>query len=132
MKTIKLSDSKELAGTPLFKLRPFKWAEPIAIFSILLSIWTFSPVLLRFADDTAGNIDQSIWLLIVLSLMSFLLITGLSWWILQRFWFMSGLPSILSMVSQFNTLLLWQQISFFLASFALLLMSSTGVLIALC
>lgn len=132
MKTIKLSDSKELAGTPLFKLRPFKWAEPIAIFFILLSIWTFSPVLLRFADDTVGNIDQSIWLLIVLSLMSFLLITGLSWWILQRFWFMSGLPSILSMVSQFNTLLLWQQISFFLASFALLLMSSTGVLIALC
>ncbi|WP_074605423.1 hypothetical protein [Pedobacter steynii] len=132
MKTIKFFNSPELTGTPLFKLRPFRWAEPIAIFLILLLIWILSPVLLRFADETAGSIDQSIWLLIVLSLMSFLLITGLSWWILQRFWLMSGLPSILSMVSQFNTLLLWQQICFFWASFALLLMSSTGVLIALC
>lgn len=132
MKTIKFFNSPELAGTPLLKLRPFRWAEPITIFLILLTIWTLSPALLRFADQTAGSIDQSVWLLIVLSLMSFLLTTGLSWWILQRFWLISGLPSISSMVLQFNTLLLWQQICFFLASFALLLMSSTGALIALC
>lgn len=42
------------------------------LFLILLFLWCFAPPWLRVFDETAGNIDQSIWLLVLLSLISFL------------------------------------------------------------
>ncbi|MBB2149916.1 hypothetical protein [Pedobacter gandavensis] len=119
-------------NTKKIKLPVFRWEEPAGVFILLMILWTFGPIVLRGMDDTTGSIDQSIWLLVLLSLISFLLIIGLSWWILNRFWAAIALPPISLMVSQFNTLLLWQQVRFFLASFGLLLLVATGCLIAVC
>jgi len=47
------------------------------LFLCLLLLWFFAPLLLQRIDQTVGNVDQSIWLLIILSLISFLLICGL-------------------------------------------------------
>jgi len=98
-----------------------KAAEPVLLFGLLLLLWWRLPAILQNVDGTAGSIDQSIWMLIVLGVISFLLFTAVCWWLLQYSWQRLGLPGIYTMVSQFNTLELWQQLSFFWASLALLL-----------
>ncbi|WP_133552564.1 hypothetical protein [Pedobacter duraquae] len=103
-----------------------------ALAGFLLLLWQLSPLLIRHYDQTAGSIDPSIWLLILLGLMSFLLITGISWFILKWFWNGLGLPGLSCMVIQFRSLELWQQLSFFWASFALLLLAGAMCLIAIC
>ena len=105
---------------------------PALLFIFLLLTWFFLPGLLRQLDETAGSVDQSIWLLVLLSLIGFLLICGLCWWLLRYFWMVLELPSIKKMVSQFKFLPLWQQLSFYYASFALLLLAAMGCLIAIC
>lgn len=72
-------------------------------------------------DGQAGLLDQGIWQLILLSLMSFMLLLALCWWILKLCWTKLGLVPLANMVLQFHTLQLWQQLAFYLASFALLL-----------
>jgi len=108
-----------------------RWEREL-LFLILLFIWCFGPSWIRLLDQTAGSVDQSIWLLILLSMICFLLITALVWWLLQRSWTKLKLPSIGLMVSQFNSLTPWQQLGFYWASFALLLLSALGCLIVLC
>jgi hypothetical protein len=109
-----------------------KKAEPLLLFLIFLTVWAFAPGWLRMADETVGNVDQSIWLLVLLSLICFLLIFALCWWLVQRFWVLAGLPPFLLMVSQFNTLQLWQQLSFYWLSFVTLLLAAMGSLMAIC
>jgi len=109
-----------------------KKIEPLVLFLLLLLGWSYGPGWLRLVDETVGNVDQSIWLLILLSLMTFLLISSLCWWLLQRFWLLAGLPSFVLMVSQFKTLQLWQQLSFYWLSFATLLLAALGSLMAIC
>ncbi|MDO7744093.1 MAG: hypothetical protein MUP99_09975, partial [Pedobacter sp.] len=87
---------------------------------------------LHHIDETAAGVDQSIWLLIILSLYTFQLISALCWWLLQRFWLSAGLPPLKIMVSQFDTLSLWQQLGFYLASFSLLLVAASVCLNAIC
>jgi hypothetical protein len=110
----------------------FKAAEPLLLFVSLLLLWCFAPPLLQRIDQTVGNVDQSIWLLILLSLISFLLICAICWWLLKHCWQMIGLPKINMMVSQFKTLAIWQQLSFLWGSFALLLLAAMGCLVAIC
>jgi hypothetical protein len=109
-----------------------KKAEIPVVFLLLLVTWFFAPGWLRHIDGTTGSVDQSIWLLIVLGLITFMLVTALCWWLLQRFWLMSGLPPIGTMVLQFNTLQLWQQLGLYLLSFAILLLAALGSLMAIC
>jgi hypothetical protein len=97
---------------------------------ILFSLWLFAQRLIMHADPTIGFIDPNIWLLFLLSMIAFLLVIALCWWILQRFLLGLGFPALGYMVSQFNQLLLWQQLGFYWASFALLLWAVVGVLSA--
>ena len=122
----------KLSAVPVYTGSMFKSLKHQLLFPFLLFLWCFAPPWLRLFDETAGNIDQSIWLLVLLSLISFLLVAGLCWWLLQQIWKMIGLPSLSDMVSQFNTLLLWQQLSFYWASFALLLLAASVCLSAIC
>jgi hypothetical protein len=106
--------------------------KPVYLFILLLLIWCLAPIGLYQLDPTIGNIDQNIWLLVVLGMISFLLLLALCWWLLQLFWKAMQLPTLKSMVSQFNTLELWQQLSFYWASFAMLLLAASGCLCAVC
>lgn len=101
-----------------------------ALVLFLVLLWPVTRYLLIPSDPTIGFIDPNIWLLLLLSLITFLIATGLCWWLLQQFWIRMRLPAPGIMVSQFYTLELWQQLSFFLASFALLLLAALGVLTA--
>ena len=108
-----------------------RW-QPLLLFLLLLLLWGSSHLWLHHIDETAAGVDQSIWLLIILSLSTFLLLSALCWWLLQRFWLSAGLPPLKIMVSQFDTLSLWQQLGFYLASFSLLLVAASVCLNAIC
>jgi hypothetical protein len=114
------------------KLSRQKKREPLLLFIMLLLLWTFAPLGLHHLDESAGSVDQSIWLLILLGMICFLLISALCWWLLQIFWAALGLPNLKWMVLQFNSLELCQQLSFYWASFALLLLVAMGCLCAVC
>jgi len=109
-----------------------KRLEPSILFCVLLLAWYFGPEGLHYVNETAGSIDQSIWLLILLSIITFLLFSALCWWLLKQLWLSLGLPALDQMVLQFNTLTLWQQLIFYWASFALLLLAASLCLTAIC
>lgn len=124
MKTFKFNNSEQAEQRP-------PYIGPL-IFGILMALWLVIPKMIRFYDQTAGIVDPGIWILILLSLISFMLVAALSWWLLNRFWVSLGLPALNTMVLQFNTLALWQQLGFFWLSFALLLLAAVLCLIGIC
>jgi hypothetical protein len=109
----------------------FRKTEPILLLIVLLLLWFLMPGWLHSIDETAGNISQDIWMLLLLSLISFILILTICWWLLKRLWAGAGLPTFNQMVLQFKTLPIWQQLSFYWGSFALLLLTALGCLNAI-
>ncbi len=106
---------------------PVKKIEPYLMAMVLVMVWFTLQKVMLYNDSTAGQIDQSIWLLVLLAIISFLLMLGLCYWLMQRFWLRMGLPDLGDMVLQFSSLVLWQQLKFALALFALLLSAAIGV-----
>ena len=104
----------------------------VLVFVIMVLSWPLLQRMVRNLDITAGYVDPSIWVLVLLALICFMGMIGLSWWMVKRFWMALGLPSLGGMVLQFNELLLWQQLGFYFASFALLLLAGVGCLAAIC
>ncbi len=117
MKQMKLIDIPELSLPHLF-------------FGLLPLLWFAMPHFIGLFDPSAGAIDPGIWQLILLSLICFLLVMALCWWLFKQFWQHLGLPPIEDMVLQFYTLASWQQQKLYWASFALLLFVAIGVLSA--
>jgi len=111
--------------------RIFSIYEPRLLFLFLLIAWSTMPQWLEMETE-AGSINGSIWLLIVISLITFLIVCALSFWLIQQFWSRLGLPQIEHMVSQFNTLTSWQQLSLFSLYFVSVLLAALGCLIAIC
>lgn len=105
-----------------------KYLTDILFLGFLLLVWFTAPKLMKFEDSNAGYIDPSIWLLLILAFICFLILLPLCWWLLQRFWMAMGLPRLGLMVSQFKLLSLWQQLGFYFACFALLLLTGLGCL----
>jgi hypothetical protein len=102
----------------------------LLLFVVLVLAW---PVVQRMVggwDVTAGHVDPGILVLVVLALICFLGMVFLSWWLLQRFWLVFGLPAWGGMVLRFNELELWVQLGFYWLSYALLLLAGVGCLIA--
>lgn len=100
------------------------------MFGLLILFWFTAPKLIQMNDNTAGHIDPSIWLLILLALICFLMLLTLCWWLLKHFWMMLNLPPLGLMVSQFKFLELWKQLGFYFACFALLLLAGVACLAA--
>ncbi|RZM22604.1 MAG: hypothetical protein EOO88_28915 [Pedobacter sp.] len=123
MKTIGLNKLEE-PGLEIVKV--------VMLFVILALLWPLAQDTVLSLDPTSGYVDRSILILILLALICFLGMIGLCWWLLGRFWIALGLPGLGNMVLQFNELLLWQQLGFYFASFALLLLAGVGCLIAIC
>ena len=100
---------------------------PVLLTGLILLIWPLLQRLVLWSDPTIGFVDPNIWLLLLFSLISFVVVLVLSWWLLKSGWQLLQLPGISQLVSQFKTLASWQQLSFFLASFALLLLVALGI-----
>ena len=83
-------------------------------------------------DLTMGYVDPSIWLLVLIALICYIIMIGLSAWIMIRLWTIVGLPAPQKIISQFNYLESCQKLKFLLAAYALLLLSGVGCLVAIC
>lgn len=107
-------------------------AETGLLFIVLLLLWPIVQRIMISQDPTSGYIDPGIWLLILLAVICFLLLVGISFWLLQRFWMALSLPPVDTMVLQFKSMQLWQQLGFWWASFVALLLAAVGCLSAIC
>ncbi|WP_316812837.1 hypothetical protein [Pedobacter heparinus] len=97
------------------------------LFGLLMIAWGMITAFLNSPGMTSG-INQSVPLMVVLSLITFLLLLELSWWLFTRFWLRVGLPGMEHMVVQFEDLDAWQKLGFLWASFALVLLVGLGCL----
>ncbi|WEK20518.1 MAG: hypothetical protein P0Y49_05125 [Candidatus Pedobacter colombiensis] len=104
--------------------------ERYVMVSIVLLLWSAAPHIFVLPQGNSEEIATSIGLMVLLALMCLLLMLGLCWWLLQRFWVSIGLPSLDNMVLQFQKLQLWEQLKFALCLFALFLFAGVGMLIA--
>lgn len=128
-KIIKLPEIPDLGNALKWR---FRNVEPIFLLIALIVLLLIMPSLIPAEENNPVMINPNLLLLIVISLISFLIVSTLSWWLLQRFWMAVGLPDLQSMVSHFNKLPEWQQLSFFLFSFALLLYAALGCIDSIC
>jgi hypothetical protein len=92
---------------------------------VLMLLWSIVTNLFSSPEFSAG-INQSVPIMIVISLITFLILLCISYWLLERFWQRVGLPGIGSMVLQYKKMQAWQKLGFYWLSFALLLL--TGVM----
>ncbi|WP_316801500.1 hypothetical protein [Pedobacter frigidisoli] len=118
----------------LFQLRKgdllFRVFLVLLVASVLTTAWRVLPLLLDTGDATVGLVDAGIWQLAFFSLICWFCLLMLS---LGLFTFLRkqlALPSVHFMVSQFKNLQSWQQLSFYYACFALLLLAGVGCLVA--
>jgi len=104
-----------------------------ALLTIMVLLWPFAQQMVFSFDETAGYINPgSMALLVLISLITFIVIVVLSGWLLQRFLAAQNLPGMGVMVLQFKKLELWQQLGFYWASFALLLLAAAMSVMAVC
>jgi len=96
----------------------------------LLSVWYAFPTLISYLTPTAGLLDGGVIQIILLGFTCYLLLLLFCWWFLNYCWQLVGLTQAKMMVSQFQTLTTWQQLGFYWASFALLLLAGVGALAA--
>lgn len=96
---------------------------------VLVVLWG---VVTRFwsSPEMTTGINESVPLMVVLALISFLILLELVWWLLNRFWKRVGLPGIEVLVIYYRRMEEWQQVMFFWGSFALLLLAGVGCLAA--
>lgn len=107
-----------------------KHIEYVLLGIIAVLLWFSAPKLFVLPNGNSEEIATSIGLMLLLSLISFSLVLGLTGVLLYRFWLRLGLPALEDMVLGFKTLELWEQLKFAIALFALLLLGAIGVLTA--
>jgi hypothetical protein len=100
------------------------------LMGILLVLWVVVTLFFSSPEMSAG-INQSIPLLVVLGLITYLILLEISWWLFKRFWDRMGCPPINGLVLKFKDLQEWQQLSFLWASYALLLLAGAICLAAI-
>jgi hypothetical protein len=134
MNTLKILKDEVSSDTPVIKLHPdFKKPAKLAgylLLAVLVLLWPIMQSIIKGSDETAGYLDPNIWLLVLISLITFMIVIGICWWLLQQFWMSMGLPGLASMVLQFKNLALWLQLGFYWLCFVSLVLAAVGVLTA--
>lgn len=94
---------------------------------VLLALWGIVTKVFSSPEMSAG-INQSVPIMIVIALITFLILLYLCWWLLDRYWQRVGLPGIEILVLQFKRIRAWEQLGFYWLCFALLLLAGLGCL----
>ncbi|WP_316801195.1 hypothetical protein [Pedobacter frigidisoli] len=116
-------------------LSPLSWAGKkyhyiiIAVLMLML-VYQLIPTVLSHFDPGTAVLDAAIWQLLAFSFITFLSVLVICWYIFRFAWNRLSLPGSIFMVSQFKALSPWQQLSFYFASFALLVFAAVGCLVA--
>ena len=123
-----------LYAAPYFSQLPTRAGVNVRLFlllGLLLALWPVLQHFIAYTDPTAGALDPNIWLMLLFSLIAFLMLLGLSFWLVQYIWNGLSLPELEIMVSHFHKLQTWQQIKLYCACFAALLFAAVAVLSAI-
>ena len=102
------------------------------VFSIFLLLYLGIRMVLGHADPVSVSALESTWLLIATSILTFLVLLTLCWWLLQQSVLALGLPEVMDLTYDFQDLKLWQQLGFYLVLFTLLLFAALVCLVAIC
>ena len=123
---IKIMKTLLLGSQSLLKIPLIHLVMPL----LLLGLWFSLPKIIGYLEPTAGLLDAGVVQVILLSFTCYFILLIFCWLLLNRFWRLAGLTQTKQMVSQFQTLMTWQQLGFYWASFALLLLAGVGCLAA--
>ena len=104
--------------------------KPLLMLIILVLAWPIIQTLFFSQDQSIGYLDPSIVILIILSFICFITIVGLCGWLFNIAIKAAGMPEFKFIISQFNTISVWQQLGFYYAFYALLLLAGVGCLVA--
>lgn len=113
------------AGYALNLLNEIKKEHRLMV--VLLLLWGLVTNWFSSPEFSAG-INQSVPIMIVIALITFLILLHLCYWLLERFWQRAGLPGIEIMVLQFKKLSGWVQLGFYWLCFALLILAGLACL----
>lgn len=108
----------------------WKYIERVLWIVIGVLVWQLAPRMFPLAEGNSIEIARSIGLMVTLAWVVFVGLLGLCWWLLNRFWVSVGLPGVDCLVLQFRRLEVWQQLGFYFAAFALVLLAGVGCLAA--
>ena len=113
-----------------FRNWDLEFLKAVLLFVILVLLWPLVQHVILSNDVTAGYVDPSILVLIVLALICFVGMLIMSWYLLRWFWIAMGLPGLGIMVLRFNEMELWVQLGFYFACYGLLVLAGVGCLMA--
>ncbi|WP_276089159.1 hypothetical protein [Pedobacter sp. JY14-1] len=102
----------------------------VLFFVTLVLLWPLLQRVVQGVDETAGYVDPGIWMLVLLALVCYLGLVGLSLWLVSGLIRFLGLPGLGSMVSRFKKLDVCVQLWFYVVCYALLLLAGVLVLMA--
>ena len=114
------------------RLRYWEAIKLIVLALVICAGWKIMQQTSWNAELTMGYVDPSILVLILIALICYIIMIGLSAWIMIRLWTIVGLPAPQKIILQFNYLESCQKLKFLLAAYALLLLSGVGCLVAIC
>jgi hypothetical protein len=100
------------------------------LLGMLMVLWVLVTVFWSSPEMSTG-INESVPLMVVLGLISLLVLLEMAWWVFNRFWLRVGLPGIEVMAIYYRRMEVWQQVMFYWASFALVLLAGVGCLAAI-
>jgi hypothetical protein len=100
------------------------------LLGVLMVLWVLVTMFWSSPEMSTG-INESVPLMVVLGLISLLVLLELAWWVFNRFWLRVGLPGIEVIAIYYRRMEVWQQVMFYWASFALVLLAGVGCLAAI-
>jgi hypothetical protein len=115
----------------IFLLRGFMHAKKEHhLMGVLLVIWVIISLLFSSPELSSG-INQSVPLMVVLALITYLILMEMSLWLLNSFLIRMGCPPIDKIVLKFKDLEEWKQLIFLWACYALVLLAGAVCLAAI-
>ncbi|WP_285009553.1 hypothetical protein [Pedobacter faecalis] len=114
----------------VFRKGNYELTRRVLVFTTLVLIWPLVQRMVLALDVRSGYVDPGIVVLIVISMLCFLMVIGMSLWLLKGFLIYLGLPSPGVLALKIKEMDVWVQLSFYLACFALLLFAGVGCLAA--
>ena len=114
-----------------FRKGNVEMVKAVLLFVILLLLWPIVQHVISNNDVTAGYVDPSILVLIVLAMICFLGLLGVAWYLVRWFFRVMDLPDLGIMVLRFNEMELWVQLGFYFGCFALAVLAGVGCLMAI-
>ncbi|WP_156166743.1 hypothetical protein [Pedobacter sp. BMA] len=115
---------------PLLRINKthYYWVTGILL---LILAYQLAPLFAGFFNNTTAVLDAAVWQLLLFSILTFMALLTISWFLLYASWSTLGLPNIHFMVLQFKDLSSWKQLSFYYACFALLFLGAVACVAAI-